>query len=522
MQKTKEGQFKFDWLIVLGLIFLAVALRAWPDIKAGYWPIGYDTFNSYVPDLLKFDGNFWRWITSANLLYFLIWPFEHFLKLDPNLLIKIAGATLYGGLAMVFYIFCRKFMKWSWILAFLATVLLVIQIPALRLSWDLLRNVLGLIFFLPAFYFLSQRNTWKSLVWLGIFSVLVVLSNQLVAGLWLVILIIWLAKNLIQKKYTALWQTALAILPALVMLFITFTHSSSNTFNNHVFYLNTENRLFNYVDVYKNKILYQDLSHIVTSLFCLCYQFILPLALLGFWLMRKNFFLVTLTLWLLLGTFSALLFGGYGLFVWDRWMIMLVIPFTLYAIVSLEKIGGWILTWKVFQPGYWQISLKILGLGLALSYLAVIFLYSWPFINTTYDKTAKPFVDPAINAYFPPTMIHNAVGYKNLRSVLAAVNYLDRKAPSGAIIMIDNRYRGIVLTKMDYRHRFVYSYPWTADLNQKALEDLREKDLGPIFTIWSSQDNQTGFDRVFYSGLVAVYRDKKTYQNFLDRLEERP
>jgi len=79
-------------------------------------------------------------------------------------------------------------------------------------------------------------------------------------------------------------------------------------------------------------IVYQQLASLIMTLFLLLFSFLLPLALYGFWLLRKNVILTALTLWLLVGTFSSLVFAGYGLIVWDRWLVMLVFPFVIYAV----------------------------------------------------------------------------------------------------------------------------------------------------------------------------------------------
>ena len=47
----KEGQNKLtkaDWLVIVVLFIIGFGIRLYPEIKAGYWPIGYDSFNAYL------------------------------------------------------------------------------------------------------------------------------------------------------------------------------------------------------------------------------------------------------------------------------------------------------------------------------------------------------------------------------------------------------------------------------------------------------------------------------------------
>src|SRR3990170_8932557 len=96
--------FKKEWHLFLILLVLAALVRFWPDFKGGYWPIGYDTLNSYIPELLKFNGNFLSWLFSANLLFYLIWPFYKLFSIDPNYLMKVFGPLLYGIFTALFYV----------------------------------------------------------------------------------------------------------------------------------------------------------------------------------------------------------------------------------------------------------------------------------------------------------------------------------------------------------------------------------------------------------------------------------
>lgn len=513
--QNKERSKDF-WLFIV-ILLLAAGVRAIPEFRGGYWPIGYDTLNTYIPDLVKFDGSFWRWLSSANLLYFLLWPFYKLFHVDPNYVIKFAGSAIFGVLAASFYTFSRKFLKLDRKYSFLAAVLLIFQIPTLRISWDLFRNMLGLVFLFPALYALQTNHKTKNLILVGIFSLLVVLSHQLVATIWFIILAVYLINRFSDNDRKGFFKLLLASLPAVIMFIFVLKSPGANSFGGHVFYETESGRLFNYFADYKQTVSYQDLSKTISNLFFLCYIYLLPLAAYGFWLLRKNIILTIMTTWLLLGTFSSLIFGGFGLFVWDRWMIMLVFPMVIYAVYGLKFLSEAIAKSGWFQKISFAKALKVFGFLAVIAYCALFVVRVYPFLTAEYDDSKKPFLDKTINAYFPPTMVHNAVGYENIKAVLACILYLDRKMPEGSIILIDNRYRGLVLTWLDHSKRYVYSYPWSQNINETIIKKLREDDTAPVFTIWNSQEDLAGFKRMYYSGLAAAYRDKTTYASYLQR-----
>jgi len=128
-----------DWLIALALFLIAAVIRTIPEIIAGNWPIGYDTSNTYAAELATYQGPLINWVKTANILYFLFLPLK-LLSVDPNLIVKIFGPILYGGLIVSFYFFVRRFLKFSPLKSLFIAFLSIFQLATLRISWDLYRN----------------------------------------------------------------------------------------------------------------------------------------------------------------------------------------------------------------------------------------------------------------------------------------------------------------------------------------------------------------------------------------------
>jgi len=512
-------RFKKDVLAILFLFVFAMIIRSWPQVKAGMWPIGYDTFNTYAPDLLKFDGHFLRWFFSANLLYFLLWPFYKFLAVNPYFVVKYAGPILYGLFGLSFFIFCRKYFKWSVLISFMAGLLFLVQLPTLRMSWDLFRNMLGLIFLFPALYLLENNGRLRNLILLMILSVLIILSNQLVAGLWFVVVFIWLLKNLIEKKYQNISEILIVVIPSLVIFFLSLRTPAVNDFGGHVIYKDESDIIYGYFEAYRHSLSYRDLASTIFGYFWLNFNFVLPLALYGWWILRKNLILSTLTIWLLIGTFSALIFGGYGLFFWSRWLLMLSLPFTIYTVVALIEIGRRISKLKIFQPKILSSLFKFVSVVVLIAYFGLFICYNFPFISTPSQEAKPPFKSEKYNSLLPPSMINNSVGFESIKEVEDCIAYLN-VTPTNSVVLIDNRYRGMVLTNLDYSQRYVYTYPWSPKINQALIDELRTKNIGPIYMIWTSHESIPEFDRAFQSGQNSVYRDKTTYANYQEKIRQ--
>ena len=519
----KEGQNKLtkaDWLVIVVLFIIGFGIRLYPEIKAGYWPIGYYSFNAYLSDIVKFDGNFWRWILSENLLYFLMWPFYK-LGADPSWVVKITGSVLYGALAAASFIFSRKYLKWPLLPSVLTGLLVLVQLPALRMSWDLFRNILGLILLLPAIYFLENNHTTKNYILTVIFSLLIVLSNQLAAAVWFVIVLVWIIIKLFKKDFKGGLKIIGAIVPAALLFVLAVKMPLLNDFNGQVIYKGeTASRIFHYFVIYKDQMAYKDWASLIGGLFQFNYKFIWPLVLIGLVFLRKKTVLLILAFWLLFGTFSSLIFGGYGLFVWSRWLYMLFLPFTFFAAAALFGAGEIFARLKLYQKNkIFRFTSKSIAAILLAGYLFVFIYTNYPFVATPTVKASAPFLNSKYNEYQPPSMLNNAVGFENLSNILSCIDYVNENAPDEAIIMIDNRYRGIGLLKLDYSKKMLYIYPWSKKIPSKNVKEILDGNYGPIYTIWDSGATPKNFEKVYTSGVTSVYREKSSYVEYKKNFE---
>lgn len=499
----KKKYYEQDWFIALILFVVAAAIRIIPEIKAGVWPIGYDTFNSYVADLASYHGPLINWLKSANILYFLFLPFK-IIGIKPLIIMKIFGPLLYGLTAVTFYYFLRKFLEFLPVKAFVGGMLLIFQLGALRMSWDLFRNELGLIFLFLAIINLPKIKDNRQLIYFSLASILVVLSNQLVTVILGVVAGIYWLGLLKNKKYPEAWRLVIPGIIVALLFFMVINFPAKSLYDSHIIFTSESNYFGFYFYAYKKVMSYQQLAGLITTLFLLLFSVLLPLALYGFWLLRKNVILTALTLWLLVGTFSSLVFAGYGLIVWDRWLIMLVFPFVIYAVHGAFYLGnliGGIKKWALKAP-------KLAWILAAIFWLGFLGLFIWrdiPFLTASYIDAKPPLANDSINSYFPRTMVHNSVGIWKIQSTFDCVGWLNRHAENGSAIIVDNRYRGLMMTGFDMDNRYLITNSWSETLQNRNLEIAKKGGHSPIYLIWNTSRSIDGFDRVYASGETGVY-----------------
>ncbi len=510
-QKLRKGRgmnlkkiLSSDWFYAILIFVVAVILRSIPEFKAGIWAIGYDTSNTYSAEIASYSGSLINYIKTANILYFLFLPFKG-LGIPPDMIMKIFGPLLYGALGISFFLFLKKFLRFSSVKSLIVVIITILQFAALRSSWDLYRNELGLIFMFLALACLPNLLKKRYTLFFALLSGLVVLSNQLVTVLYLIILIAYLLRLIIKKD----WENVLSVSISLIIIGILFTivinSSGQVLYNNHVFFTSEKNYFWRYFYQYNQAMSYSLLREIISNLFWLLYACLIPTALIGMWILRKNIVLTVMTLFLLFGSFSSLIFFGNGLFVWERWMIMLVFPIVIYAVEGTYYIGG------IFsKPGNWVKKIPALSIFLSAIFWGFVFGFflakTWPFLTATYSEAKPPLANDEMNSYFPRTMVHNAVGLGHAQDTVNVVKWLDKMAPENSVILVDNRYRGFMITNFDMGNRFIITNSWSESIQESNLETVKEMNLRPIYIIWNVTKAIPGFDRIYSSGSRGIYQ----------------
>jgi hypothetical protein len=500
----------------LGLVFLAGFLvRLVPELLAGAAPIGFDTV--YYAAVMK-SGVVWpNWssfFTSTWLLYALTVPLYGVLRVDPFLLLKVVAPSLYGLSVAGVYWLGSRMLGWDVKMCLAAAGLFAVQLAALMISWDLLRNTLGMGLLLFALPFVGKVESKRNVAVFASLSLLTVFAHEY-SGVTLVAVVLGvLGWRLARKSFgRSEVLTFLGFLPALAVfstgMFLRFFPirygAETTAFSTGEAYVGRSGFFANYLAVNDSVFhypAYTDLLVNVTLLFAFLYLSYLFLVWKGFF---RNGVLNVWTGLLLVGSFGCLVWPFFALDLWNRWMLMLVYPFTFYAVNGLfrllrsskgakSKIGG-LRKKAVFG---------LLGVTLVLGsiYLATPLLMS----------TGQPgmFVLPYVSAYFSSAP---AVPYQDVKGASEAWTWLNENMDNNSCALVNNVFIEWKLLCLDKSHVTILFW----NDGGLALNDALKRGFSSVYLVWWNTDigwynvsvpNQ--FVRLKDFGRISVYEFTST------------
>ena len=159
--------------LVLSFV-LGFTVRMIPEILSFPHPIGFDTISYAAKMKSGIAWNHWSSLFSSWLLYAILIAAYQAVRMDPFLWLKLTAPLLFGLNVCGIYYFARKALGWKIRNALLAGGFFAFQLAALRLSWDLHRNTLGLAILLFTLPLIQKVGTWKEIVCFSLLSVLVI------------------------------------------------------------------------------------------------------------------------------------------------------------------------------------------------------------------------------------------------------------------------------------------------------------------------------------------------------------
>jgi len=482
------GKLTFSKGIIL--CFLAgFIVRLIPELLAYPYPVGFDTI--YYASRIK-SGIIWnhwtQFFTSTWLLYAFIIPIYNFSRIDSFLILKIVVPVLYGLNVVGVYWFAKEVLGWNTTKSLMAGCFFSIQLASLRISWDLLRNTLGMAFLLLAFILSTRISSKRGLACFMLFSLLTIFSHELASATLLITVLGSIFLHLIKGKIKISDRRLFfGVLPALIVFltgiyfrfFPVYYKIETNVIS--VKDVNVGNVgaffLVNYLDVKTSVdyyISYFDLALNMLTLFCVLYLPYLFLVFKGFFRHRILDFwtglLTVCSFWCLVLPFCAPLY-------WHRWMFMLVYTFTFYAINGLEKLSKK-RDLDSFEVRIKSSEKKVKGM-LLLTVLLGCFYLATPVLMNTFN--AGIFSIPYVYRYFS---VSPTVPYKDVADVINAMKWLDKNMENGSCVILHHAFFFWGNLYLDDSHIIVhFTNKITAALNASF-----ENDFSPIYLVWWNQD----------------------------------
>jgi len=241
----------------------------------------------------------------------------------------------------------------------------------------------------------------------------------------------------------------------------------------------------------------------VFSLFLLLYVVLLPLIAVGHF---KDRIFGSWMFLLLVGSFGCLIVPFSGLLLWNRWMLMLVFPFTFFAVEGLWKVAKCGEAFSVSRFfGWFKLPRKV---GIGLSMLSVVIgglFMAWPLVDGKYGVIG---VEGTFR-YVPSTMQSSSVPVRDTEGVIEAFEWLNEHMTSDSSVLVHDVFQFWSQLYLDESHAAVF---FDNDL-EKASQFALENGFTAAYLVWWKEDIgwynlrlSNDCVSVFEFGRISVYQ----------------
>lgn len=421
-------------LVLSGIILLLMFLRTIPEFQIGTMPVGFDSSTSYIEAFYSPATGIIDAIKNFNILYYIFWCADYF-GIDAFIAIKTIGVILFGLLNLSLYLFLRTVTKFKQQYALVGMLIFAFQLATLRISWDLFRNELGIIFALLSmwqFIKYRDRKNYLNIIASLTFGILTVGTHQMVGLLYLLLLLIIFLYHLVQKFSSKTIAQIIVFVCAIIWIIVA-KYISFGNYSLWAIYENIDTRL-------------------TLNLFSMLYLPILPLVIIGLIVKIDKFILNIFTFVILAQSTIIFVLSDQGFYLWDRWMYFLVVPFTIYSVYALEYVCTLI---AKHIP-----KLKHMHGLIALIIALPLILSSMKFLQA--DKGLNFYaLEPEIGSYLPKSIVWNSLGQPNMDEIIQSVNCLRENYDGKSTIYTNRKYIGVIyyyLPELVDNFKFVSKY----------------------------------------------------------------
>jgi hypothetical protein len=475
-----------DRKALVACLSLGLIIRLIPELLAFPLPIGFDTV--YYAVAMKSGVILPHWssfFTSSWLLYALIVPLYSLLQADPFLLLKVVAPLLFGLNVAGVYWFARKMLGWDLRMGLLAGVFFALQLASLRISWDLLRNTLGLGILLFTLSFVKEIDSKRGFALFALLSLLTVFAHEYAAVTLLVTILGLVVWRLIKRQIDSVSKRlTLAVLPALTVFlsgaylrffpvrYVLETNviSAGDTVSAKplgLFFMVDYLHVRSSVDYYAS---YWTLVISVGVLFAVLYLPYLFLVVKGYF---RNIVLSVWTGFLLIGAIGCLVVPFFALEYWHRWMFMLVYPFTFFAVSGFSKLSSKFAESKFHFSSLFSnkkaAAMVLLAFSLGIAYLATPVLM----VYTSLDV-------PSVSGTYLYFSTNPTVPYEDVNSVVKAMGWLNDNLGATSCVVLQHAFLSWGQLYLDKSHAIVH---FENDVNS-AVNTAFGHGFSRVFFVW--------------------------------------
>ena len=488
---------KKGYIVPLLAFLLPLLVRLIPEVLVGSYVIGFDTMGFYVQNIFTwlYGGvDFWSYLAVAPLFYALLMSLVS-AGIPIVVALKVLSPLLLGLLGLSIYYYAHSGLGWSPIKSLAPALLGTIYFVALRISWDMLRNELGLIFLFVVLTFLIQikAGSWKRYFLLSLAMVAVVLSHQLAAVIMLGIVIFTVFHDLFEKNFQKSLVLVVVALPAAVFaLVVYFFAVVPDGFQNYA--TSTELLLANWLGFSS----YPSMLLSELGFFLFCFLPLLPLVVFGFKCLGD----FQLRCWVVLSL--VLLLVPFAFVSPYRWLLLLVYPFAFFVVEAVSRLNS--LKWNRFNKGLQKVVVVYLILSTGI--------LSFGYIFSTPDQPFSYFSPQYLNSYYyyqiPSSMQQNTLSVVDFQGTLDALRWFEENKPVDGVLLTHTAFYSWALLALNDTE-VIWNYEFGDPLNAAFL--AVQEGHTRIFLVWwidglgwyTQPSLPSVFQEVYRSERIAIY-----------------
>lgn len=461
-------------------------IRAVPELAAYPYPIGYDVINYYIPVITNLEEH-WPVISGHLPVYTLMLHSLHLATgLSPHLLVSSSGVILYGLFAVSLFLTSSRLLRLNNIYSTYLALFVILQLPVLRTSWDLHKDILALALLLTSVSLIPLRAKIgnRSIIGSCVAASIAVSVDKMVGVLFVASLVAYAfvirVRNIsfLSLIITILFSIAVASQYGSIQQSLQSSNANSNLD------LNQSNPT-------------PKISNSMAPLFALFLVVNGPLLIPGvFGFIRSdNGFLKIATTFAAIGSFSWLLFPEKQSLVADRWIFLFGIFLSIFAGYGVLEY----LRQNVSSERRKQILFILLGtcaiLGISYEVMPHQFTGIWRYI-----------VGQNIEPYGPSTMQFNSIAIRNTFDLTSMISWINENTPVDALFIGEKHWRGWMELELEDERDFMYYSSQDGAL--QLIEDCEPDSCYLIARTSSSLglvNEGIGIKEVYQNELFKVY-----------------
>lgn len=345
---------------------------------------------------------------------------------------------------MTMYLLSNKVLDQSFKMSLVFTIFAIFQFGALRISWDLFRDLFSLVLFnlfLLLVNHLNKKNAWNRFVSvLTVFSVsvLTVFSDRMIG--MLLISVSFVFSVIYKQKYLFIVNAFFAI--SFLLYFLTFDRITFVSAN-----VNLIDMLIN--PLYdRNAFSKFDISILFLSL----YGALIPFFVYGFikTKLKDSFLIIKIPLLIsLLLSFTWILIPNYGYLVPERWLLILGIYMSLIAAYGF----------LLFVNSSLGLKSKSTRKGVIFLFLLVFVVYGSLFTVMPYGVTYSlpSFFHQNTGFVFPLSMLSNTLDVKDNPEMIRLIDWVNSNTVTDSTVIGTKHWRGWFSLFLDPPRKYLYA-----------------------------------------------------------------